>query len=249
MAIYVCGDTHGGKDSGKLNSKRFKGYKNCTKDDVLIVCGDWGYVFKSENKLSLIEKENNLIKSTFVNRKWGTTLVVDGNHENHDRIVKLPIIEKFGGKVRKVMDSVYIAIRGEVYTINNKKVFTFGGAITSYKEYRKEGLDWFKGEDFTAKDIDNAIYNLNKHNKKVDYIITHCTSESTMAEVIKLQEKQVDDGKFIYYKVEKREPDNFNKLFEVIKNRVDFKHWYFGHLHLDMDINEKETVLFNLIRC
>ncbi len=44
MAIYIIGDTHGGKDEQKLYDENFP-YENCTKDDYLIVLGDWGYIF------------------------------------------------------------------------------------------------------------------------------------------------------------------------------------------------------------
>lgn len=42
--IYVTGDTHANLDIGKLSSRRFKEQKEMSKDDYLIVCGDFGLV-------------------------------------------------------------------------------------------------------------------------------------------------------------------------------------------------------------
>lgn len=55
MAIYITGDTHGGINDMKLKSKYFPNYKNCTKDDVLIILGDWGYIFGQEERCDLIK--------------------------------------------------------------------------------------------------------------------------------------------------------------------------------------------------
>ena len=46
MSIYITGDTHGGIDEAKLYSRYFKDSKKCTKEDYLIILGDWGYIFE-----------------------------------------------------------------------------------------------------------------------------------------------------------------------------------------------------------
>lgn len=40
--IYVTGDTHANIDIEKLNTTKFPQQKNLTKDDYLIICGDFG---------------------------------------------------------------------------------------------------------------------------------------------------------------------------------------------------------------
>ena len=45
MSIYITGDTHIPIDINKLSTKVFKEQKNLTKDDFLIVCGDFGGVW------------------------------------------------------------------------------------------------------------------------------------------------------------------------------------------------------------
>jgi len=39
------------------------------------------------------------------------------------------------------------------------------------------------------------------------------------------------------------------EFLEAIKNEVSYKHWYFGHYHEDMDIDDKHTcVYYNIIK-
>ena len=42
--IYVTGDTHANIDIEKLNTTKFPQQKNLTKDDYLIICGDFGHL-------------------------------------------------------------------------------------------------------------------------------------------------------------------------------------------------------------
>ena len=57
-----------------------------------------------------------------------TVLFVSGNHENYDLLEAFPITEWHGGKVQLIFDSVIHLMRGQVYEIQSKKFFTFGGA-------------------------------------------------------------------------------------------------------------------------
>ena len=40
-------------------------------------------------------------------------------------------------------------------------------------------------------------------------------------------------------------PDEYSKWLEMeIRQKVKYKKWFFGHYHLNFDVNEKETCLF-----
>lgn len=43
--IFVTGDTHGGVDEKKLHETHFVNGQSLTKDDYVIICGDFGYIF------------------------------------------------------------------------------------------------------------------------------------------------------------------------------------------------------------
>ena len=131
--IYVTGDMHGGIDIHKMSTKRFPEQKTMTKNDYVIVCGDFGLVWDKPGD-KYYNEQQYWIK--WLNSKPFTTLFVDGNHENFDILNALPEVEMFGNVVGKVSDSIYHLKRGRVYTIDGKKIFTMGGAYSHDKEYR-----------------------------------------------------------------------------------------------------------------
>ena len=38
-----------------------------------------------------------------------------------------------------------------------------------------------------------------------------------------------------------------NKLLSYIEDATTYEHWYFGHYHMDGDLTDKKTVLYNQI--
>lgn len=228
MSIYVTGDTHGGIDVRKLQSKRFiEGKKLLTKSDYLIIAGDFG-VWKNKKASDFLEWISN--------KNW-TTLFVEGNHEDYDYLKTFPLVDMFGNKVRKINDSVFQLLRGEVYIIEGYKVFAFGGArsIDKITAQRQEGVDWFKEEESSYQEEVNAINNLNRHDNRVDIIISHTCASSTLDELSKLYGFYIDDY------------DNQNKFFEHLKSVINYDIWFFGHMHIDLQINEKEVAVYNRV--
>lgn len=227
--IYITGGCHGGFD--RFENDKFS---NLTKNDYVIICGDFGGIL-DQNKRARYERKRikQLSKMKF------TTLFVDGNHENFDRLYSYPIIEWHGGKVHKINSSIFHLMRGEIYEIDNKKIFAFGGAschdipdgildddnlekIDEYDKrhagYRIRGYNWWDLELPTDGELRNGLDNLCKVNNKVDYIISHCAPTS------------IQNAFNPYY------PDNkLTKYFEEIKDKVEFKKWYFGHYHKNDD--------------
>ena len=221
--IYVTGDTHIPIDIKRLNTKNFPEQKEMTKDDFVIICGDFGGVWDGSNE------EKYWLK--WLEEKNFTTLFVDGNHENHKMLNNFPISNFCGGKVHKISDSIYHLMRGEVYTFEGKKFFTMGGAESHDKEWRKEDVSWWPGEMPFEEEYQNAIRNLEKHNWDVDVIISHCCPDSIQAKI---------NSSF--------EHDKLTNFFEhVVKKDCTYKKWYFGHYHVDVDVDEKHTCLYNRI--
>ena len=118
MAVYVTGDTHGDW-MGRLNSNAFPEGLELTKDDYVLVLGDFG-IWDNSNR----EKYN----LDWLEKKPWTTLFVEGNHENYDILDSLPVSEWHGGKVHFIRPSVIHLMRGQVFSIEGKTFFSFGGA-------------------------------------------------------------------------------------------------------------------------
>ena len=220
--IYVTGDTHGTIDYGKLGMRKFLDQKYLSKGDYLIICGDWGGVWYGTYK------DNYLID--WYNDKPFTTLFVDGNHENHVAIAKYPEKYFFGGKVNVIADSVYHLKRGEIYSIQDHNFFTMGGAVSTDKEYRTEGKSWWPEELPTDTEIKYAKQNIADHDYNIDYIITHA-APTKIQSLISNYDK----------------PNRLTNFFSWIDNTVDYSHWYFGHYHKDIRLDERHTCLYNMI--
>lgn len=220
--IFITGDTHKNIDIQKLNTTLFPEQKKLTKEDYLIITGDFGMVWDDS-------KEDLYLRKQLNNRNF-TTLWVDGNHENFDLIEKYPIKEWNGGKVHFVEDSIIHLMRGQVYIINGLKFFTMGGGTSIDKEFRTKGKTWWPQEEPSEGEYVEAINNLKKHDFKVDYIITHTTSNEIQIEMNYIKENS-----------------ELNKFFDMLEEKVKHKHWYFGHFH-DTKTIGKHTLLYNNIK-
>jgi len=240
MSIYAAGDTHIPIDISKLNSKNFPEQKNMTKNDYIIVLGDFGLLWK--NEIDATEKYWLL----WLNNKNFTTLFLDGNHENHRRLYsgklaseiidmdgcyhdEYVIEKKFGGYVGRISPSIYHLRRGEVYTINNKKFFVMGGAHSIDKYNRIDRVSWWKEEEPNMKEFNYGLDNLNIHNNSVDYILAHTAPMSILL-------KYIDK----YWSCKSTE-----RFLEHIITLVSFKEFYCGHVHMDIDCGDKYHLLYN----
>ena len=106
----------------------------------------------------------NLIK--WLDEKPWTTLFIDGNHENHTRLDKLPLVDMFGSKVGKVNDNIFHLQRGHVYIIEGKKFFTFGGGYSIDKARRITNESWWEREMPNYAEYELGLDNLKKHDNK-----------------------------------------------------------------------------------
>lgn len=242
--FYITGDTH--SDFSRFTEENFPIQSEMTKDDYIIICGDFGGVWTFEEE-SRREKE----ALDWLNNKNFTTLFVDGNHENYTRLYNYPIEEWKGGKVHKIRDSVLHLMRGEIFDIDNKKIFAFGGAKShdiqdgilnldeeeKIYEYCKRGA-YFRIRDFswwdlelpTNQEMENGIENLEKINYKVDYIISHCCPTSIQSLINSTYKRDI-----------------LTDYLQQISEKCTFKRWYFGHYHDYKQVNSQFTLLYENI--
>ena len=220
--IYVTGDTHGLIDFDKLT--RFAGeHKELTRKDYVIICGDFGGVWANETDGILEEYE----KLPF------TVLFADGNHEDFDQLKEYPVSEWNGGRVQVIRPNVIHLMRGQVFLIEGKKIFVLGGAESTDREYRQPGVNWWPEEYPSHEEIKEAESNLEKESWFVDYVITHSCDYSTMSGLAIPERKK----KCIAYSL----------VLSSIDRRLRYSHWYFGHFHVDYNVNSWKTALFSQV--
>jgi len=246
--IYITGDCH--SNFQRFNNSIFPEQAEMTKDDYVIICGDFGGVWDKD-------KESNTEKwwMDWLESKSYTTLFVDGNHENFDRLSQYPVEEWNGGKVHKIRPSVIHLMRGQVFTIDEKKIFTFGGASShdidggilklddpDYKKkkksldkgtlsYRTNHLDWWAQELPTEEEMEEGRRNLLSNGNQVDFIVSHCCASSTLA--------LLSHGAY--------KPDILTTYLEEIRQQVQFQKWFFGHYHGNQNVNAEEILLYEQI--
>lgn len=139
------------------------------------------------------------------------------NHENHDLLDSYPVTKWNGGKIHEITPNVFHLMRGQVFTIEDSTFFTFGGADSTDKAWRKEGVSWWAREMPSRAEYEEGFANLARVGNKVDYIITHNAPNHIIDYI----------GSMHY------NHDEITNYFEVISREVEFKWWYFGHHHED----------------
>lgn len=247
--IYITGDTHGDWMT-RLKVDSFPEQKEMTKDDYVIICGDFG-IWDNSNR----EKYN----LDWLEDKPFTTLFVSGNHENYDILDNLEVKEWHGGKVNFVRPSVIHLMRGQIFQIEGKVFFTFGGAsshdisdgilepddpdfkkkkrkldLLPFALYRIHHVSWWERELPSEEEMEEGLANLKKHDNKVDYIITHSPYSSLLG--------QMFSGSEAYQK------DCLTDYLQKIKETVEYKHFFFGHMHINKTFPwERSSCLYEQI--
>lgn len=220
--IYVTGDTH---RRDYLSLEVFcDNHPELTKNDCIIIAGDFGGVWAKETLENDLKPFSDLP---------ATVLFVDGNHENFNLINAYPVEIWNGGKVHKIKPDIIHLMRGQVFEIDGKTIFTFGGATSIDRAYRREGIEWWPQELPTFGELDEGLANLKKYGNKVDYIITHsCGQRALMYPQIRIAAG-----------VKTMCPESH--LLSNFEDLVQFKHWYFGHFHIDAQLSDKFTALLH----
>lgn len=221
--IYITGDTHG--NLTRLNIIPAK------KGDVIIILGDFGVVW-STDKLSANSEKKQL---EFAREKEYTILFVDGNHENFDRIENFGRIEKYGAEVGVYIENIFHLKRGNIYTIEGKKFFVFGGGLSIDKAWRCPHVSYWEQELPNFAQYKNGLDNLEKENWNVDFILSHEGPRTIAAQLLRQ-----------YHMTTTKNPDyDLPRYLEEVMNKTTFKHWYFGHYHIPKTtFRDKFTCMF-----
>lgn len=215
--IFVTGDLHG--DITRFKSPEMK---KLSHGDTLIVAGDFGFLWN--NSIAERATLKKLAEKNF------RIAFIDGCHENFDILEKYPVETWNGGKIRKIEKNIFHLLRGQVYTIEKKKIFTFGGGHSQDIDFR-QGTDWWEREQPTHQEIMEGIANLRANSYEIDYIITH-EPPASVKECL-----DVD----VFERIE------LHALFEEILKTCNYYKWFFGKCHIDKYIPLTFHSVFNKV--
>lgn len=250
--IYITGDTHG--DFRRFEQSIFPEQKSMTKEDYVIIAGDFGGVWYQRGDAKHQPKEATALDE--LESRSFTTLFVPGNHENYARLFsdEFPVKEWHGGLVKEIRPSVLMLMRGEMFEIDGAKFFAFGGAKShdvidgildindpelmikvqdlkrqGKKYYRIRGLSWWPEELPSEQEMAHGIETLEKNDWETDFVITHGAPASLQA--------------LLGFK----NPDRLTTYLEDIRSRLTYKRWFFGHYHTNAQLNPKDAILYEQI--
>lgn len=229
--IYITGDIHGEIDIKKISNKNWLIGKTLTRNDYLIICGDFGLPFLPSDDTDEPTSHKMIKSSRSSYRYWikwlserpYTILWCDGNHDNHKFWNQQEVIEWNGGKVHihpKAKNVIHL-MRGEYYNIDGYTFWVMGGAESHDKEFRTIDVSWWEEEIPSYQEMMHGMDTLDEHNNEVDFIISHTMAQDLITPIFHTMYK----------------PEPTRTYFNEIYARVKFKYWFCGHFH--QNINNK----------
>lgn len=220
--VYITGDTH-----GELSRLTGRAVRKLKKEDTLIVCGDFGFVWYGD-------KRDAAALKTLSRRKF-TVAFVDGLHENYALLASYPVVDWNGGRAQKLAENVYHLLRGEIYTIEGESYFTFGGGEEeSDTRMREQSGTVFEEAMPSAEEMTDGLKRLAACGQKVDYVVTHMPSGKAGG----------------YAGLRGGTPTRLGGLhmyLNLIEENVEFRRWFFGSLHIDKPLTSRHFALFEKV--
>ncbi|MDR3552193.1 MAG: hypothetical protein P4L75_03630 [Clostridia bacterium] len=213
--FYVTGDVH-----ADIEGFKKRGFQGIRQKDCIVICGDFGLIWNGS------EQERKIARS--LGRKRYKTLFIDGTHENFSLLESCPVTEWCGGKVQVISQNLIHLMRGQVYLINDKRIFTFGGGESVEKEMRVAEKTWWAQEAPSRAEMEEGVENLEACGWQVDYIFTHEAPASLC---------RLFDSDF-------EEPNVLNVYLDQINKRCTFKKWVFGSYHRTKQMTGQHNVVF-----
>ena len=215
---FVTGDIHGALHCITDFIEKY----NLGEGDNIIVLGDVALAWRKDLQDYNFKIEQYERWCNGVHLYW-----IEGNHENFDIIKTWALNEK---GIYDNSKHIHYCSRGSILNINGKKALCIGGADSVDKIYRTQGLDWWKEEQITEKDI----VNISGH---FDYVFSHCCPKSVF-----------DNNKVYLCTLTNINENNAihksEQVLENLKNKITYNKWFFGHYHVNRQLDNKHTCLF-----
>lgn len=222
VLIYITGDIHGDLDIHKLTSEIFTEGLDLTREDYVIICGDFGLRWDdSPEELHWLEWLDN--------KPW-TTLWIDGNHENFYMLEEYDFEEWHGGKVQFITPNIIHLCRGEMFDIDGLKFYCFGGAESHDKEFRRVGISIWREEVPSPEEIEHGRQTLEENGWKADIVITHSMPDHIQNEVFK-------PGTYA--------SNILTQFLDEVDEKLEYKLWFSGHYHFSKTFDNRHFFIYN----
>lgn len=242
--IYIIGDLHGNLQNLKNVLEQIPeptefSYVICA-GDVGLEYGDWWTVRnykKNSRKMKKLMQDSGLC--------W---FIMRGNHDNRYWATHYPKQVEEGWTLTDQEDLIYenefphifyLRDEGGTFQLAGKRFLFVPGAYSVDKFYRLErGLSWNKDEQLTEREMMYLFWELECSCYNVDYVVSHTYPRGLENKIQDLFLPGLDQSS-----VDK----SMENFLEQVRQTATFKHWYFGHLHDDREIDGKYTMLYHKV--
>lgn len=228
MTVFLTGDIHSGLDLGKLSARDWPQGQLLTRDDYVIVLGDFGLPWTKP------AHPDQAYWLDWLERSPWTTQFVDGNHENYSLLAAYPSEEWHGGRVQRITPHVLHLERGYVFSLMGMTFFVMGGAHSVELFERIPYKTWWPEEIPSQEERERALYSARQAGS-VDFVLTHSPSARGVRRLCAAAGLDLPSI----------EIHEYMEWLDKLAGAFTWKRWYYGHMHMDLPDLEPMTPLFD----
>jgi len=217
--ILITGDCHG-QVAGRMRviQESMPEYK--PEETAVIILGDVGFLYYLDSSDQRCKKRAS---------EYGYTIYcVLGNHEARPSkdLGMRQINDEFVGGTVWIEDEFplirYFCEWG-IYNILGRRTLVVGGAYSVDKHYRiQRGMKWFENEQLNEFERDICLRNASGYNPEFDLVLSHTCPYSLRPTDL-----------FLNFIDQSTVDTSMEKWMEVLKDKIEFKIWLYGHYHAD----------------
>ena len=189
--IAVTGDSRGEAGYERLASDPV--VSTMGKEDYLIILGGCGITEPRIDLDETISAYRDLPCSV---------LFLDGAYDDYDLLSEYPLFPWNGGKIQVFSRGISRLMRGQVFTLEGKRILTMGGAVSEDRSDSERYWSWWPEQEISEDDLNEAGKNLQSVGNRVDYVFSSACPRTWN--------------------------DNGDAMLDRVLGMVDYGHWYFS---------------------
>lgn len=216
--IYMTGDLHGEKT--RFADRRIKRLK---KNDVLVVCGDFGFLWNGA------AAEQKLLE--WIGKRRYHVLFVEGTHDNLELLSGYPVEDWCGGKTHHISGRLRHLIRGERFAIEGKTLLALGGGQPD--EGAQFGVTCWRGVLPDKDEVVAICDRLDELGWEADIIVSH-QAPSNIEACINHTGSELN---------------LLSALMNTVQRKNKFLMWCFGSYHQNRFVPPNYRCLYSELYC
>lgn len=267
MVLYATGDTHA--DFGRFSKARFPEQDTLSRDDFILIAGDFGGVWMPTQPHPLMDEKrrHDEIKREeyeldVLSRRSPTFCYVLGNHENWSRYDnnEFEVVDFHGGLAHRIRDNVYHLLSGCVYDFGGYTVFAFGGAsshdvvdgildrdeFATDTEFKQAYKDWKKERAlFRVKDFTWWQRECQPTEEEIGRGWDNLARHGNRVNCVLTHCLPQGVESVLLHGTQR--PDAVTRYLQTVADTVHFDSWICGHYHTDATILDRYHIMYKKI--